>query len=156
MTSAFSFTNISEMAKTVTPVQIDPVSDYAKTEDTSTSCELKNKTAKLGWGETLSYQCTNISNVSTKQQVLNPAKVTSGVQYIARLDEILRTTDDAGDIICDEPIVMYLTVRHPNSSNITPAHIAQVFTRLAGALLRDDGTYRFDDLMLSALAPITD
>lgn len=153
MTSAFSFTNVSNSAHVITPIQIDPVSDYAKSEDTATSCELKNKTAKMGWGESLSYQATTVKNVSTKQEIVNPAKVQSGVQYIARLDEILRTTNDAGDVICDEPIVMYLTVRHPNSSNITPAHIAQVFTRLCGALQRDDGSYRFDDLMLSALAP---
>lgn len=153
MTSEFSFTNTAAMAKTITPVQIDPISDYAKSEDTATSCELRNKTAKIGWGEALSYQCTAINNVSTKQAIANPGKVSSGMQYIVRLDEILRTTDDTGNVVCDEPIVMYLTVRHPNSSNITPNHIASVFTRLIGALLRDDGSYRFDDLMLSALAP---
>lgn len=156
MTSSFSFTNKEVSTKTITPYDIEPVTDYAKTEDSATNCELKNKTAKLGWGETLSFQCTNITNVSTKQPILYPAKVTSGVQYIARLDEILRTVDDQGDILCDEPIVMYLTVRHPSSSNITPDNITEVFKRLSGALMRDDGSFRFDDLMLSALTPTVD
>lgn len=157
MTSSFSFTNISDMASVkVTPVEIDPISTYAKSEDSATNCELKNKTCDLGQGEMLSFQCTGINNVSTKQPILNPAKVLSGVQYIVRLDEILRTKDIAGNVICDEPIVMYLTVRHPNSSNIEPTHVEEVFKRLVGACLRNDGSYRFDDLMLSALAPVAD
>lgn len=156
MVSTFGFTNTTVSEHTVAPYNIDPVSVYARTEDTSTSCELKNKTAPLSQGELLSFQCTDINNVSTKQKICNPAKVASGVQYIARLDEILRTQDTEGSTVVDEPIVMYLTVRHPNSSYITPAHIETVFKRLCGALMRDDGTFRFDDLMLSALAPVKD
>lgn len=157
MISKFSFTNTADMASVkVTPVEINPISTYAKSEDTATNCELKNKTCDLGQGEMLSFQCTGINNVTTKQPILNPAKVVSGVQYIVRLDEILRTEDDLGSVVCDEPIVMYLTIRHPNSSNIKPGHIEQVFRRLVGACLRDDGTYRFNDLMLSALAPVED
>lgn len=154
MNSTFGYTNKTASQHTIAPVNIDPVSVYAKTEDTATSCSLKNKTAPLSQGELLSYQCTEINSVSTKQKIVNPAKTTAGVQYIVRLDEILRTTDEKGDYVVDEPIVMYLTVRHPNSSYITPANIAEVFTRLCGALQRDDGSYRFDDLMLSALAPV--
>lgn len=156
MTSGFSFTNATVSEHTVAPINIDPITDYAKCEDTATSCELKNRTAKLGWGEVLSYQCTDIKNVSTKQPILNPSKFSGGVQYIVRLDEILRTSDDTGEVVCDEPIVMYLTVRHPASSNITPDHIVSVFKRLTGALMRNDGSYRFNDLMLSALAPVED
>lgn len=153
-TSSFSFTNITPSENKVAPINIDPVTDYAKTEDEATECSLKNKTCALGQGELLSFSCVDIKNVSTKQPILNPAKNTSGVQYICRLDEILRTThDETGEIICDEPIVMYLTVRHNVSSFITPDHIKNIFQRLAGALKRDDGSYRFDDLMLSALAP---
>lgn len=154
MNSSFGFTNKTVSTHTVAPINIDPLTVYAKTEDTATSCSLKNKTAPLSQGELLSYQCTEINSVSTKQNIVNPAKTQAGVQYIVRLDEILRTTDDTGEFIIDEPIVMYLTVRHPNSSYITPANIAEVFTRLCGALMRDDGSYRFDDLMLSALAPV--
>lgn len=154
MNTGFGYTNTTASTHTIAPANIDPLTVYAKTEDTATSCALKNKTAPLSQGELLSYQCTEINNVSTKQKIVNPAKTSAGVQYIVRLDEILRTTDETGDYIVDEPIVMYLTVRHPNSSYITPAHIAEVFTRLCGALQRDDGSYRFDDLMLSALSPV--
>lgn len=152
-TSSFSFTNTTGSANKLTPVNVDPISDYAKVADTATSCEMKNKTCTLTQGELLSYQCTPVTKVSTKQENTNPPRVGSGVQYIVRLDELLRTTGADGSIIADDPIVMYLTVRHTNSPYITKAHIETVFSRLCGALQRDDGTLRFDDLMLSALAP---
>jgi hypothetical protein len=48
---------------------------------------------------------------------------------------------------------MYLTVRHTNNAYITADMVTTLFKRLCGAITRGDGTYRFDDLMLSALDP---
>jgi hypothetical protein len=140
---------------TIAPVDLKPTQLYAKTEDEATIVELKNKTAALDQGEILSYGCQPIKSVSTKNKVVNPGKISDGVQYQVRLDEVLRTTDSFGNVV-DEPIVMYLTIRHPLSSNITPAHIGTVMTRLCGASMKEDGSFRFDDLMLSALAPVAD
>lgn len=156
MTSAFGFTNTTAMSTTVSPVDIKPVTVYARKENTATSCRLSNKTTPLDQGEQLSYQCTDIKTVNTLQSIVNPSKVTSGVQYIVRLDEILRTTDTDGNIICDEPVVVSLTIRHQLSGNITNALVTECVKRLLGACMREDGTYRFDDLMRSALDPVVD
>lgn len=156
MTSSFSFTNSDANTHPVTPINVKPVTVYAKKEDSPTSCRLINKTSALDQGETLSYQCTDIKTVNTNQVIQNPAKVSNGVQYIVRLDEILRTTDATGNIICDEPIVVSLSIRHQMSGHVTGALVQQVVTRLIGACMRADGTYRFDDLMRSALYPIVD
>lgn len=153
ITSTFSFTNTSASQHPVTPVEIDPVSLYAKTSDEPQNCELKNTTCVLGQGEVLSYICTPIKKVDTIQPILNPAKVTSGIQYQIRLDEILRTEDSDGNVIADDPIVVYLNIRHTNSSYITASMIETLFKRLIGAAMKDDGSFRFKDLMLSALAP---
>lgn len=150
MTSSFGFTNTTASTKTVTPVNLDPLQDYAMTEDTATDTSYANKTCP-GQKELLSFQCSEIKKVSSKLTNYYPPRVEAGVQYIARLDELLRTYGDNGDILFDEPIVMYLTVRHPHSSVITAAMIEEIFKRLIGSLQRDDGTWRFDDLMLSAL-----
>lgn len=56
----------------------------------------------------------------------------------------------------DEPVVAYLTIRHQKSGNVTPAIIADVVSRVIGACMRTNGTWRFDDLMRSALSPIND
>lgn len=146
MTSNFSFSNVSTDADMVIScADIKPKTNYAKRSESATSCVLTNKTCTLDTPELLSYQCTEIAKVNTQNRITNPAKVPNGVQYIVRLDEVLRTTDANGSIICDEPIVASLTLRHPISGNITNAHIVSVVQRLLGACMRENGTYRFDD-----------
>jgi hypothetical protein len=156
LTSSFSFTNTSEMASSIAPTDLKPVTNYAKIQDEATLVELSNKTASLSQGEILSYGCQPIKTVATKQKSVNPSKVTEGVQYQIRLDEMLRTTNEDASIIIDEPIVAYITIRHPLSSNVTAAHIGTVTKRLLGACLREDGTFRFDDIMRSGLNPVVD
>lgn len=155
MKKSFSYKNTAASEVTVTPVAIAPCTNYARTEDEVTSCVLKNRTCDFGQGELISFQCSPVKNISSKQGTQYPAKVTTGIQYVIRLDELLRTSDDNGNIIQDDPIVMYLTVRHPNSSSITADDISEVFKRLLGTIVRADGSFRFDDLMLSALVPTT-
>lgn len=154
LTSAFGYTNVTEMTSKVTPIDLKPVTNYAKVEDTATSCGLANKSCALDQMEKLSYQCTQIGNVSTKNVIQHPSTVRDGVQYIIRLDEVLRTTDSAGNIVCDEPVVAYLTIRHQASGNISNTLVTDVVKRLIGACMREDGTFRFDDLMRSALVPV--
>lgn len=157
MSSSFSFTNTTAMSGvTIAPIDLKPVSLYAKTQDEKNVVELKNKTATLDQPEVLTYGCQPMrGKVSTKNKIVYETPVNDCVQYQVRLDEILRTTGLTVDPI-DEPIVLYLTIRHPISSNITPTHIGTLVTRLCGACMREDGTFRFDDLMLSALQPIAD
>jgi hypothetical protein len=140
----------------VVPTDLKPITNYAKVKDEATEVVLTNKTAAISQGELLSYDCMPIKSVATKQKLANPGKVQEGVQFVVRLDEILRTANDDSSIIIDEPIVMYLTVRFPLSSNVTAACIETMYKRLTGACMREDGTYRFDDLMRSALAPTVD
>lgn len=157
MSSSFSFTNTSAMTGvTIAPIDLKPSTLYAKTEDEAQSVVLKNKTASLDQPEILTYNCQNIrKGVMTKAKLVYPTPVQDSVQFQVRLDEVLRTTGLTTDPI-DEPIVMYLTGRLPISANVTPTVISQVFTRLVGACMREDGTFRFDDLVLSALAPVED
>ena len=85
----------------------------------------------------------------------NPSPVRNGIQYVIKVEDILRTVDTtSGAILMDEPVVAYLTIRHQKSGNVTPAIVADVVSRTIGACMRTDGTWRFDDLMRSALAPI--
>lgn len=157
MTSSFSFSNTSAMSGvTVAPTDLKPVSNYAKIEDEATVVTLSNKTAAIAQGELLTYGCQPIKSVATKQKSTNPGKVAEGVQYQVRLDELLRTESSDGSIVYDEPIVAYLVVRHPLSSNITASHIGTCVTRLIGACMREDGTFRFDDIMRSGLTPNAD
>lgn len=156
MSCAFSFTNTANLETAVTPTDLKPVTVYAKSEDEPTRVVLKNKTCALDQGEVLTFMCKEVDKVSTSQHIQNPTKVPNGVQYVVKLEEILRSTDADGTVISDEPIVMYLTVRHQLTSNISDEIIGTVFKRLIGACYREDGTLRFNDLMRSALVPVVD
>lgn len=156
--SSFGFTNSTPMSGvTIVPTDIKPVTVYARVSNTPTDVKLSNKTAPIDQAEMLSYKCVNIPKVNTDLTVRHPGAVTDGIQYIVRLDEILRSScsDECG-AGWDDPIVMYLTIRHPVSGQVTASVIETIFKRLCGALLREDGTYRFDDLMRGAIDPQVD
>ena len=156
MTSSFAFTNKTASTKTITPVGVGPVANYAKVVDEPSTVVLSNRTCPLDQGELVTFRVNEVNKVSTSQTIQNPSKVKNGVQYVAKVEEILRTKDSNGDIVCDEPIVAYLTIRHQKSGNISAAQITEVVTRLLGAVQKADGSYRWDDLMRSAIVPTVD
>jgi hypothetical protein len=153
MASTFSFTNNTVSSNTVPSYDLGILTNYAKIEDEPDTAKLSNTTATLDQGELITYRCSNINRVSSEQVIQHPAPVRNGVQYVAKVEEILRTTDSAGNIIMDEPIVAYVVIRHQRSSNITTGIVDQVYQRLQGAILKSDGTTRFGDMMHSALVP---
>lgn len=154
LTSSFGFTNNAASTKPMTPTNLKVVDVYALKADEPTQVTLDNKTCPLDKGEVLNYMCTDLKRVSTAVDIQHPAEVTTGVQYVIKLDEVLTTTSDSdSEYRVDEPVVAYLTIRHQKSGNITNDLIGQVVTRLIGACRREDGSWRFDDLMRSALKP---
>lgn len=156
-TSSFGFSNNTESTHPVKPVDLQVTDNYALTMDEPTKVAMSNKTCALDKAEVLSYGCQEIKNVNTSVDILNPSAVQKGIQYTVKLEEVLTTTSDTdSNYRIDEPVVASLTIRHQKSGNISNALISQVVTRLIGACMREDGTWRFDDLMRSALKPTVD
>jgi len=156
-TTSFGFTNTTALTDTAAITGIKAKTNYALVGEQPTVVEMQNRTAPLDQGERLTYRCQDVDKVSTTQTLQNPSKVRNGVQYVVKLEEILRTTDTDGSIVYDEPLVMYLTVRHQKTGTISASHVETVLYRLLGALY-DETTdkWRFADLMRSALQPIED
>jgi len=156
-TSTFGFTNTTDLTDSVVITGIKPKSNYALIAEQPTYVETQNRTTPLDQGERLTYRCQDVDRVSTAQVIQNPGKVRNGVQYVVKLEEILRTRDDAGNIVMDEPIVMYVTVRHQKTGNIQSSHLDTVFKRLLGAMYDESAdAFRWNDLMRSALLPVND
>lgn len=156
-TSSFGFTNTAASTKvTIVPSDVKVVDNYALKEDEPTQVVEDNKTCPLDQPEVITYVCRDIPKVNSSIVNQYPAPVTNGVQYIIMAEELLSTTDsDAPGYRVDDPIVAFLTIRHPKSGNITPEHVEIVLKRLLGACYKSDGTSRFSDLMRSALKPAT-
>lgn len=150
--STFSFSNKDASTITVPTVKLNVMENYAKTADQPTVAILSNKTCTLDQGELLTYRCNDIGDVTTSLKPYYPAPVRSGVQYVIKLEELLRTPYGNGFI--DDPIVLYVTIRHTKSGNITDSIIDDLYHRLNGAIVKEDGTTRFGDLMRSALVPV--
>lgn len=151
------YTNNTANTLVLNPTNVKLVTNYARIEDEATTCVLSNKTAPLDQGELITLRANDISKVSSTQIIQNPSSVRNGIQYVIKVEDILRTVDStSGAIIMDEPLVAYLTIRHQKSGNITSTMVVDIVKRVIGACVRNDGTWRFDDLMRSALAPIND
>lgn len=154
--STFAFTNTTPATTAITPVALFGASDnenvYGKVQDESTVVVRSNKTCPLDQGELLTTRYNDLKKVSTTQVIQNPLPIKDGCQYVIKLEEILRTTNDADEIIGDEPIVAYLTIRHQKSGNITTALVDEVVKRLLGACYASsDGTPYWDSYMRSFL-----
>lgn len=153
----FGYTNTSASASALTANLMDMVSSYAVTTDEPEECSLTNRTSPLNQREKITYRC-NHQKVS-QTGLAYPGPTNDGVLYSVRVDDILRVTDsDNPNFVVDEPISMWLTVKHSTSNNWTNAQVSSVLARLLGALYKGDtalvaGSFRFEDLMRSALKP---
>lgn len=153
MASNFTFTNTTAGTAAST-VAIAPLTNYAKTSDEPTEATLTNKTATIDQPEVLTYRSRKIDRVATVNPISYPCKVTDGVEYGIRLDEVLRNKDDNGNILWDDPIVVSLTIKHQRSAFVTDAIVTQVVSRLLGAAYDETADkFRWGDLMRSALIP---
>lgn len=139
---------------------INPVSDFALVTDDPTECALVNGASDIDAPERLSYQARKVNQVVTDLDVANPGPSSKGVQYVVRLDEILKVTDSADATYRkDLPFVGYVVIRHPIDGDIQPSHVDTMFQRLSGACYKETTagiSTRFGDLMKSALHPTVD
>lgn len=154
-TAEFGFTNTSESSVGITPVKLGANTNYALISDEPTECITSNTTCPVDLEEIITYRCKRIPTVNTAATVQHPNIVKNGVQYTVAVDDVLRVTDDDGDIT-DHPIAGYLVLRHDLSGDITNEHLATVVTRILSACRNDDGTWKFDKLRRSALKPTAD
>jgi hypothetical protein len=155
--SSFGFTNATDSSNEVTLKALGLTSNYAVKTDTADTAVLNNKTAPIDVEEILTFRSRDIQTVNTDLNIQYPSPVKKGIQYQVMIEDTLSTTDTAdADFRVDEPIVIQLTVRHPKSGNITSTEVGTVFTRLVSALMKADGSWRFDDLMRAAERPVVD
>lgn len=148
----FGFLNDTDASFTIKPKALGFKDNYAIIVDDPNSAEYTNVTSPMDQGELVSFKGENRPKVSTSQDILYPPAVTSGVQYVIKVEDILSTTSDTdANFRVDEPIVAYLTIRHPRSSNVQPSHIEEMVKRVLGACYKSDGTSRFSELMRLAL-----
>lgn len=159
ITSAFKYTNTTATTgKSVSLYDMSETTNYALVQDEPTRVELNNVTTPINAGEILSYRCKKVPTVRTNLEMPKNTTLTNkGIQYAIQLEADLVTTDSADPTYRqDDPVVMYLTVTHPLSGYVSDALLGQHLSRLISACQKEDGTWRFSELMRSALKPTED
>lgn len=159
LTTGFQYTNTTESeTKAVTLYNMGETTNYALVEDEPTKVVLDNITAPVNASELLQYRAKRVNSVNTKLSLPAKSDVTQkAVQYAIQLDGDIVTTDSADATFRhDDPVIMYVTVIHPLSPYITDTLLGQHFSRLVSAMQKEDGSWRFKEIMRSALKPTSD
>lgn len=153
--SSFDFTNITQAGAKIMPAKLEIATNYVAIDSEDHVSKLTNKTAPMDQPELVTVRWSKIPKVNTDNVIAYPSKVSDGVSYSFRVDEVLRTeyldaegAPIADAPIVDEPIVMQLSIRHSASGNITQEIIVNCLQRLLGACLSNDGMkWVFDSAM---------
>lgn len=156
LTSSFGYTNTTAISGLTVPVtDVKPDTNYAKVADEPTEASYKNRTSPLNQEEKVTYRC---QNQKVNQQVAYPGPSKDGVFYVIKVDDVLRTTDSSDPTFAvDEPISMWLSVKHTTSNNWTNAQILSILERILGLCYdKTNSKWRFEDFMRSALTPEND
>lgn len=155
-TSSFGYTNKSDVERTRPEYLMGLVQNYALVTEDPDQVVVDNTLAPLDQQELITYQSRTLPRINSGVVNNFPATTTAGVQYVVKVEELLSTIDSDSGVRVDEPITMYVVVKHPRSGNITSDIVTEVWKRLNGALMKSDGTYRWAELMRSALKPVED
>lgn len=141
------------LERTITPLNVLPVSTYSVLSSKRDECELLYKPSDAENEARIIYRSHRLKAVNNGLSYTMEGKG-QPVTYQVQLENVITTTDKStGEVLAVEPIVMNLTVRHRYTKNVPAEMVSTLFTQLCGALMKSDGTWRFSDLMKSAERP---
>lgn len=149
-TSAFGFTNsTATQTKSVSLYDMKELENYSLVEDEAGLTRYNNLTTPVNHGEVLEYRSKRVDTVKTKLEFPKDTTIVNkGVMYAIQIEDDLVTVSDADDKFRqDDPIIAYLTIIHPVSGFVTDDKVGQVVSRLISACQKEDGTWRFNELM---------
>lgn len=154
MKSSFSFTNTELRTVKLPVVNIDP-EVYSPLGDEPTDYQMSNSTTSTDQPELITYQCGKMTKtpLSSEMENLHPAPVQSAEQYGIKIEELLRVTDDNGNLLYDVPITACLTFKHSRDAAVTSSVIETVLQRLIGALYKSETETRINDMMRFSIRP---
>lgn len=149
-----------EVSSTVTlkPIVMNPATKYARIVDEPGCVVVSAKDAALDTSELITYRYSDVKKVSTTMENQNPPKVKGGVQYVIKVETLLRVNDESspsGKV--DLPVVGYLTLRHPRHASITSTELEKMTQMVIGASYDfTKSKFRFEELAKGAVTPTED
>lgn len=129
--------------------------NFAPVVDEPGTWMARNSKNVLNQNEVVALKAEDVDKVANNLKLPeNTTILRKGIQYVVKIEEDLRTTSSTDPSFQqDDPCVMYVVVRHPNSAFINGEIIGKMFTRLQQVITKPDGTTRWDDLMRFSTKP---
>lgn len=159
-TSAFGFTNnTTSQTKTATLYDMKELENYSLVEDEAGLTRFNNLTTPVNHGEILEYRSKRVDTVKTRLEFPKDTTIINkGVMYAVQIEDDLVTVSDSEDsnFRQDDPIIAYLTIIHPVSGFVTEGKVGEVVDRLISACKKEDGSWRFNELMRKSTKPTRD
>lgn len=158
MAATFPVNHEASSSVSLSPIVMNPATKYARVVDEPGCAIVSAKDAALDTSELITYRYSDVKKVSTTMENQNPPKIKSGVQYVIKVETLLRvddTTSPSGKT--DLPVVGYLTLRHPRHAAITNTELGKLTQMVLGASYDfTKGEFRFEDLARGAVTPTED
>lgn len=158
MAATFPVTHTVSETQKLDLAIMNPATKYAKVVDEPGCVILSANDAALDTSELITYRYSDVKKVSTTMENQNPPKIKSGVQYVVKVETLLRvddTTSPSGKT--DLPVVGYLTLRHPRHASITNTELNKLTQMVIGAAYDfSKSEFRFEALAKGAVSPTED
>jgi hypothetical protein len=145
------YTNTESRVQTLPEYDLGLTTNYFVVKDEPDQVMLDNHTAPKH-KELITLTANSVAAVNTNCRVAFPNPVRGGTRIRVQLETLVKNTLADGSEV-EDPINMYLTAVVPDNGFVTDADVAEVFRRLVSVLHKDDGSYRFDELLRGGLKP---
>jgi hypothetical protein len=163
VTYSLGVSNTTPSLSELAPTQLGLASNYGKKQDDAGVTVISNRTAATDQQEVITVKSRSISKVGAKAvKVYNPAKVQDAVLYSVDLQNVLRATDSDTGSVVDDPLEIWITVKHsvnpiwttPDANGVS--FVGQELRRCLGAFFTNTGSERFADLARGITIPTSD
>lgn len=139
-------------------VNLDLGENYFLAEDEPGKCVLVNATTDIDKPEAITYQTQSVKSVAGYGTPTNPSTTSRFMQTSIKVSNIFSTFDNSAtsevvDGRVDDQLTMTLSFKYPVSGYVKTPVLEEMLSRLLGAVYKQDGTTRFNELLRGAMKP---
>lgn len=159
MATSFGFTDKVTTTKNLALPDLSYATDFAVIKDDASEVVISNTTSPLDQPETIRFALTSVQDIysGTGIEPSYRAVTKRGESLLVQVNDILRVTDENGQIVYDLPISCHLVLKVPLNEYVTADVALSVAKRNISALF-DTGSVtsaRLNQLLRSSLKPST-
>lgn len=143
-TTKFSFTNDTPDDKEIQMYNLGILTNYGQQWQSDGSICYTNATTPPNQKELAYYKSVTIPSVQNNLDLGGEQSAKKGIHYGVRLEETVVTTVNGQDGCCEktyeDPLVINIMIRHPNTNYITTAMVEEALGRAMSLIIKSGST----------------